>query len=198
MKTRTFGEKCFVASSLVALGLSTLGTGLLAQPVVTYTVSGTSGNYTLDFTVNNTTPGTQGFDIYLFSVPSDGGVSGAPSGYNTSSFTTLHYWEIGSTQYGPFNNMWIDPTYTALPTGTTLSGFAASVTNLTPPTSVPYFAWGLDGGVIYTGSGSLNAGNPSNPFFMGNATFVVPEPTTISIVAGASLLLLFGKSRVSK
>jgi len=184
------------ALALVALSLSAFSTSVFAQPVVTYTVSGSSGNFTLDFIVNNTTPGSQGFDIYLFSVFVGGDISGSPSGYNTSSFDTDHYWVLGSTPYGPYNKMWIDPTYAQLPTGSTLSGFTVNLTSATAPASVPYFAWGYNYVGIYSGPGNLNTGNPNNPFFMGNAV-LVPEPATLTLVVGASLLLI-GRSRARK
>lgn len=196
MKTRI---KCFGASFLVVLGLSTLNTGLLAVPVVTYTVSGTSGNYTLDFTINNTTPGTGGFDISLFTVLADGGVSGAPSGYYTTSYSTVHYWDIGAVQNGPYNDLWIDPTYTVLPTGKTLSGFTVNVSDLIAPTSVPYSAFGEDNGMIYTGPGNLNTGNPSNPFFTGNATEVVPDTTSTMVLFWiTTIALVMWKNRPKK
>ena len=151
-------------------------------------ISGTSGNYTLDFTVNNT--GTLGFDIYLFTVQADGRISGAPAGYNTSSYNTVHYWDIGGTQNSPYNNLWIDPTYTVLPTGTTLSGFTVNVSDVTAPTSIVYSAIGEDNGMVYTGPDNLNTGNPSNPFFTGSATESVPESSSTMVLMGLTTIAL--------
>jgi hypothetical protein len=78
-------------------------TSVMGQPVVTYTTSGTSGNYTLDFTVNNATPGTAGFDIYYWGVLADGSVSGTPSGYAAETFSTIHQIEGGDDPSWTFN-----------------------------------------------------------------------------------------------
>jgi hypothetical protein len=200
MKTKTVRTTCFTFFFLVAVCLSTLSTGLLAQPVMNYTVSGTSGNYTLDFTINNTTPGTQGFDIYFFGVLVNGVASGSPLGFNSSYYSTIHTVEADGPAFNwPFNNTWIDPANTVLPTGTTLSGFEVSDTDQSAPTSVQYFAFGENNGLIYTGPGAVpDSSNPSNPLFVGNAVIAVPEPTTLSIISGVSLLLLSSKRRRDK
>ena len=182
------------AGLLMMLGLGAFNSNLMAVPIVTYTVSGSSGNYTLDFTINNS--GTLGFDIYMFTVFANGGVSGAPAGYNTSTYATLHYWDIGTSQNGPYNDLWIEPTYTLLPTGNTLSGFTVNVSDLTVPTSIPYTAFGEDNGLTYTGPGNLNTGNPSNPVFMGNATPAIPDAANTMVLLGlTTTALAIWKSR---
>jgi hypothetical protein len=81
----------------------------------------------------------------------------------------------------------------------TLSGFEVSDTDQSAPTSVQYFAFGENNGMVYTGPGGVpDSSNPSNPLFVGNAIVVVPEPMTLSIIAVASLLFLSGKHRHSK
>ena len=95
METTSSCTRRFVISSLAALGLNILAYTLRAQPVVSFTISGTSGAYTLDFTVNNATPGTGGFDIYFFGVLVDGYVSASPSGYNATTYNTVHQVEGG-------------------------------------------------------------------------------------------------------
>ena len=199
MKIKPFRTNWFVIISFAALGLNIFSISLLAQPVVSYTVSGTPGQYTMDFTVNNTTPGTSGFDIYFFGVLVDGVASSSPSGYYSSYYFATHTVETTGPAYDwPFNNTWIDPTYTALPTGSTRSGFDVSDTDQNAPTSVQYFAFGYDAGVPYTGPGNEDMSSPYNsPLFVGYAVVAVPEPATVSIIAGASLLLLLSRrSRV--
>ena len=186
--------KPFVTGALAALGLSILTCNLRAQPLVSYTVSGSSGNYTLDFTVNNTTPGTYGWDIYFFGVLVNGSVLGSPAGYNSMHYSTIHTTEVTGPAYDwPFNNIWIDPTYSLLPTGVNRSGFTVSDTDVSAPTSVQYFAFGYNDGVPYTGPGNMNLSSPYNtPLFVGYATVAVPEPASLSmsIAAGALLALL--------
>ena len=200
MKAINYQTKPLLTPALVALGLATFSTGLLAQPVITYTSSGTPGNYTLDFTVNNTTPGTQGFDIYYFGVLVNGQTSGSPSGYNSEYFSTTHAVEITGPAYAwPFNNYWIDPTYSVLPTGKTLSGFDVGDTDQNVPTSVQYFAIGYDAGVTYTGPGNEDLSSPANqPLFTGYALAAVPEPAAFPLIAGASLFFLSAKRRYSR
>ena len=183
---KSLGKKGLGAVLFVVFGLGRFSSNVSAIPIVTYAVSGTSGNYTLDFTVNNT--GTLGFDIYLFTVLANGSISGAPAGYHTSSYNTVHYWDIGGTQNSPFNNLWIDPTYTVLPTGTTLSGFTVNVSDVTAPTSIIYSACGEDNGMIYTGPGNLNTGNPSNPVFTGSAAQSVGDASSTVVLFGLTAI----------
>jgi hypothetical protein len=153
----------------------------------------------LDFTINNTTPGTSGWDIYFFGVLLNGSVSGSPPGYNSTHYSTIHTTEVTGPAFDwPFNNTWIDPTYTLLPTGVNLSGFTAVDTDLSAPTSVQYFAFGYNHGALYTGPGNQNMSSPYNaPLFVGNAVLVIPEPATFTMsVAAWLLLVLFRRSRI--
>jgi len=172
---------------------------LLAQPVISYTISGAPRAYTLNFTVNNTTPGTGGFDIYYWGILDDGSVSGTPSGYASVTFSTVHQIEGGDDPSWSFNTYWIDASYTHLPTGSTLTGFEVLDTDATAPTSIPYFAFGENGGAIYSGPDNHNVSNPYNPLFLGYAVSTVPEPATGLMMASACLLvMLFRKSCLQK
>jgi hypothetical protein len=191
--------KQFVTGALAALGWCILPDNMPAQPVVSYTVSGTPGQYTLDFTVNNTTPGTSGWDIYYFGVLVDGVFSGSPPGYHPTYYSTIHRTEVTGPAYNwPYNNIWIDLTHTLLPTGANLSGFTASVTDLSAPASVQYFALGYNAGVPYTGPDNQNMSSPYNPpLFVGYAVAVIPEPAAFSMSMAAGLLLVVSRrSRV--
>jgi hypothetical protein len=184
MKTSLFTTKRSFTGSLLALGFTTLSTSLIAQPVLTYSVSGSSGDYTLDFTVNNTTPGTQTQDIYLFGVDvPNGSFTGGPAGYATS---------------GSFDNATVnllDSTYSLLPSGTTLSGFDVFDSSATAPTSVPYYAYGYDFGADYTGPDNL--GDADNPLFEGNAVAGanVPDSAATMPMLGVAFGALAGFSR---
>lgn len=197
MRTRLGITRCIIRS-LVALALNLLGAGLLAQPSVIYTYSGSPGDYTLNFTLENNTPAAQGFDLYFFGVYANGSVSGNPSGYNPSSFSLLHTWDIGTVNNWPYNDTWIDPTYSLLFPGKSVSGFTVQDTDTTLPTSFQYFVWGENNGKVYAGPGSLNTGNPSNPFFVGDAT-LVPEPSVfVLVLAALALLVLIRNPLVQK
>ncbi len=170
MKT-TFYRKHFLAGLLAALGLTTLGSELIAQPSVDFAVSGTPGDYTLDFTVNNATPGTGNQDIYVFGVyDPNGTVTASPSVYTTPPPMMLEpfaFFGVGTTL--TYNDGWFDSSFAALSPGTILSGFEVLDTSLVAPTSIPYVAVGYDGGGLYAGAGNLAPNSPANPLFEGNA-----------------------------
>lgn len=175
---------------LAGLGLRLICNDLSAQPVVSYTISGTPDDYTLNFTVNNASPGTAGFDIYYWGVLADGSLSGTPSGYAAETFSEVHRVEAGDDPDWTFNTYWIDASYTHLPSGDTLSGFGLLDTDTTPPASIPYFAFGENGGATYTGPDNHNLTNPTNPLFLGYASVAVPEPATFPGLAAAVLVWL--------
>ena len=56
---------------------------LSAKPIVSYSVSGSVNNWTLDFTVNNTT----NQDLYVFGVLlGEPNVTGTPTGWNSTVY----------------------------------------------------------------------------------------------------------------
>lgn len=153
-----------------------------SAPIVTYEVSGSSGNYTLDFSVtNNLTPG---FDIYVFGVELSGSnISGSPDGYATLfSMTASDYGGSGTT----YNNNWIDWTYSKLMSGNTLDGFKVSITDSVAPTSVKWlaFAWDPVKGNQGQYLGTDFFYRQANPGFEGvarEANISVPEPATLAL-----------------
>jgi hypothetical protein len=196
MKTTTFCGKRFLAGSLAALGFSTLSAGLFAQPVMSYTVSGASGDYTLDFTVNNTTPGTQTQNIVYWGVRVDGRISGIPTGDESLGVWSPYSYD-GAGANILYNVSW-GGDVNSLPPGTTLSGFTVTDTDATAPTFVPYFAYGYDFGVDYTGPDNLDPLYPYNPLFEGNATPAgagVPDSGTTMSLLGIALGAVGGISR---
>jgi hypothetical protein len=181
----------FVIAGLCAL------TPVQAQPVITYSISGSSGDYILDFTVNNQTPGTQGMDIYFWGVFDPNGiVSGsplAPGDYHQEPWSP--YTETGDGSPTPltYNDTWFENVLDImdgvhfLPTGTILSGFDVLDTSVSAPASLDYFAYGNDNGGDYTGPGNL--GNSQNPLFEGVAE-PVPEPTALALAGLGGLVAL--------
>lgn len=153
-----------------------------SAPIVTYEVSGSSGNYTLDFSVTNNL--TSGFDIYLFGVELSGGnISGSPDGYE-------NLFSISASDYGgsdtTYNHSWIDWSYSKLISGDTLDGFKVSITDSVAPTSVKWLAFAWDpvnsGQGQYLGTDFFNT--QANPGFEGvarEANISVPEPATLAL-----------------
>lgn len=206
--------KSFVKIGVLCVFLALAGARAFADPVgVSYTVTGSSGAWILDFSVTNNL--NAGQDVYLFGVllPAQD-ITNNPADYqnclNGCTQTTFN----PSGDGGPnltYNNLWhIIPgnnLANAITFGTTLSGFEAEVTSLTAPTSVDWFAYGLDatanGTAPYIGGGNFNAGlniagfvSPEeNPGFDGVAGVVTaPEPSALLFLA-AGLIALVGLSR---
>jgi hypothetical protein len=135
---------------VVGLLLLVSASRVAAGPIVTYTVSGTPGNYLLNFSVTNTLS-VRGMDIYQFGVAaSTGTIVGSPHG--------------GWTPIGPFNinvyapspdlvvNLWHNNSggpQGAIQSGVTISGYLVLSTALSPPTSVEWFAFAFGGPSAY-------------------------------------------------
>lgn len=169
-----------------------------AVPItVAYTVTGSTGNYDLGFSVTNNMLGTTQA-VYFFGVElSAPGIIASPPGYNPDKWPT---WGPNSSYGGSstiYNNNWIDVTYGNLFPGTTLSGFNVHVTDAAAPTSVKWFAFGY--GSEYLGGDNFS--HNFNPLFEGEAfTSAVPEPSSIAVFgfAASGLLLLARRKRQQK
>ncbi len=155
-----------------------------AGPVVSYSVSGSAGNWTLDFSVtNNLNPADM--DIYFFGVELDTGrnIAGSPAGYDPNIWGTWDNTAAGGSST-IYNNIWIEFNYNLLLPGQMLSGFQALYTAATAPTEVDYFcfATSLSGGQY---SGTDNFWNQFNPGFEGTA--YIPVPTSLALMGLAGL-----------
>jgi Bacterial Ig-like domain len=152
------------------LMLISMSTAAVADPVdVTYTVvSGSAGNWLLDFSVTNNISSTQ--DIYFFGVES-GNLVASPNGWGQ--------WNNG-TVWGTYNVNWVTNTpYTNPSTtyeisyGQTLDGFWV-VDHSLEPTNIAWFAY--------------SDGPDGNPGFSGIATNAVlgppAAPTDSAVVNG--------------
>ncbi len=149
---------------------------LFAEPIITETVTGTSGDYTLDFSVTNNLNGIN--SIYFFGVMMDSGntIAGSPAGFDT------HFDAWSNAPYGGsslvYNLTWIDNNTFPIPFGTTQDGFLVHSTDTTLPTSIPWFAYGEQG--TYTGTDNFNI--QSNPGFEGLVSpQSVPEPSNLLV-----------------
>ncbi len=172
-------KKASVFSTLgLALAIMIFAVPTMAAPIVSYGVSGSAGNWVLDFSVTNTLGGTN--YIYFFGVQLPApDITGTPTGWNSTIWPTWSNSSFGGSSI-IYNNNWIDG---EILNGNTLSGFNVTVNTTTAPTSVPWFAYGYGG--TYSGTDHFN--NSGNPGFEGRAGSAVPLP-------GA--LLLFGPGLV--
>jgi hypothetical protein len=176
-----FGKKLF-NGGLALLCLHLASQNVLAQaPTVSYTVSGTSGNYTLDFTVQDNFSASQypGSSIYAFAVaPANADtINGSPAG-----FSDLGEYNPGAFG-GPNINYFDNWGGGDLPAGDSVSGFDVRYTGATVPTSVEWMAYGVVPGANYASGGSFT-GEVNNPGFDGTAG-VTSAPD-----GGSTILLL--------
>ncbi len=162
--------------ALAVMG-AVLAANAMAAPSVSYSVSGVSGNYVLDFSVTNNMLGTDQ-DIYFFGVSlSNRDIVASPGAFDPNAWTTWNnavYGGNGTT----YNNNWLDITFSSLTPGNTLSGFQVHSTDVAAPTSVSYFMFGA----TFTGTPYLGGDNffsNTNPGFEGVAQ-AVPEPMTMA------------------
>ena len=168
--------------------------------LVSYTVSGSPGDFDLDFSVTNNMLAWHQ-NIYLFGVSLSGfDVAGSPPPFFSLGATTLNFAFYGgsNTQYN--TNWQADPTQMDLSPGNTLSGFIAHDTDLIAPTSVSWFAFsqaevGFEN-EPYTGGENFNSAfSLTNPGFEGIAhpAAAVPEPSSLVMT---SILFCFGSYAV--
>lgn len=184
-------------SLLLAAAIALPSASAAAQPVqVSYTTSGSVGNWLLNFNVFNNIPiASQGlyfFGVFLGAVD----LQGSPSGFQ--QFSLGAPWDNATGIL--YDNNWFDGSFNGLPTGSTANGFVARVTTATAPTSVQWFAYSFSQtGEAYNGTDALYGG--VNPGFEGVArsssvAVPVPEPTSLALlVAGLAALAVSARTR---
>jgi hypothetical protein len=194
MKARFFS---FIASLLM---LGVVGTAQALPIDVTYTVSGSAGNWLYDFSVDNNLGGTN--DIYMFGVQfSADHIVSSPTGWvdkasispgsipwNNASFggSSRNYYNVWTTS-GVF------PAGAILAGAPTVSGFDVLDTSQTALPSVLWFAFAAGG--TYTGGGTFNPN--TNPGFEGTGS--TPLPAALPLFAsGLGVMGYLAKRRKRK
>jgi hypothetical protein len=135
--------------AVLTLGLCLFSPNLMRADAVgvSYTVSGSSGAWILDFSVTNNV--NAGQDVYFFGVllPTQD-IVGSPTGFvNCASGCTTTTWNPSDHFGGPdltYNNLWLNGHSTPVLFGNTLSGFDVGVSSAIAPTSVEWFAYAFD------------------------------------------------------
>lgn len=175
----------------IAAATLLLSGGLMADPInVTYTVTGTAGDWTLDFSVNNNLPGAPNQNLYLFGVAlSPAVISGEPTTFLPRVEFDPHAWGGPDIEY---NNVWLDSNSTdghQLP-GTTSDFFVTTSLSIAPD-SVDWVALTVDTNFVSSYTGGGNWYYPVNPGFNGTAEEAgAPEPGTLALLACGFLALL--------
>jgi hypothetical protein len=167
-----------VASCVVALLAGVPARADMLPPTVTFTVSGSSGDWTLDFSVTNNTDQ----NLYLFAVQlptSD--ITAFPTGWTGADGTVTS--PVGPATY---DDSWSTTEAVSILPGGTLSGFDALDTAASAPTSVPWIAATCDNTFFAECGGSPYTG-PGNELTPDNAVFesAVPEPGSIFLLLTA-------------
>ena len=160
---------------------SILSSTSFAMPIVSYAVSGSANDWTLDFSVTNNLGGTN--YIYFFGVDLPArNITGTPANWYQNAHTSWNNTAFGGSNI-TYNNVWINEYWNTLTAnlianGQTFGGFSVLDTaDLVAPTSVDWFAYGKFG----TYGGGDNFNNSLNPAFEGVASdpsTAVPEPST--------------------
>lgn len=166
---------------IAAVGILAVECPTQAGPIhVSYAVSGTSGNYTLDFKVSNGMPTGSDQVVYFFGVSlANGTITGSGGAFGTT------------TAFGGYNDAWTTSVGTGVFRGSSLNGFSVLDTDAVAPTVVDYFA--------YT-AGNVPYHADINPGFFGSATVAgVPDAgATLGMLGlGLGAVAAFKRSRAS-
>lgn len=154
----------------MGLGVVSLAETARATPDVTYTVSGTPGDYVYDFAVTNNQPNP--YELYsFFPFLADGTPVGAPANWVPSPATSVQW-----CNFSCFDNVSIIP---GILPGDTLGGFVATSTDLVEHISLTY-SLAYDNADDYFDSFPVEG--------TASASASVPEPTSIGVLGSG----LFG------
>lgn len=177
--------KATVLGSTLAV-LAFAGHAQAAVIDVTFTTSGSAGDWVYDFTFTNNLPNTN--DIYFVGVELPAtDVVASPAGWDSNNNTPWSNAGLGGSAT-LYNNVWctencafVGPA--VITPGGSLGGFQAHDASMVALTSVRWFAFATGG--TYDGVECFNCG--TNPGFEG-VSGVVPEPASWALMIGGFAL----------
>ena len=190
--------KTKLISMIASLALFGTVSTVQASPIdVSYTVSGSAGNWVFDFAITNNLGGTN--RVYAFGVRLTGqDYGGIPVGWteNTNIPGGVNWFNSGGSATN-YNNNWITCPTTACPVGHPLSdidpgqslgGFQVLESALTLPAGVSWYAIAAGGTYMDAGCSFNCTGARDNPGFEGLAVASVVSP--ISLPGALSLFAI--------
>jgi hypothetical protein len=188
-------------SALLCLLLSALSVVASASAIeVAYTVTGSPGDWNVNFSVTNRMTAWPAQDIYHFGVRLSGSnFVGSPGNFSPYSAFWSNASYGGSAVF--YNNTWYDFTYGDLTAGNTMSGFVVGIPDIAPPLQVEWFAFSanttFDPADAYTGSEAFYNDGDSAGFegIASQSAPGVPEPATVALLAGSLGILSLVRHR---
>jgi hypothetical protein len=178
-------RRLVIAAAVFVSGLSAVNKADADPILVSYTVSGSPGNYDLDFSVTNNMLAWPSQLLYFFAVRLESGhhITGSPADWFDNG-ADANWFNYGGSNT-EYNNTWRNGIGGIYP-GNTLSGFIVHDPDLVAPSEVSWSA--VSYSVIldpYTGGGNFIT--DWNPGFEGLASPVdsaaVPEPSSVILCA---------------
>lgn len=166
-------NRLIAVSSAILLGSASAQ----AQPVlVDYTMSGSAGNWLLNFTLFNNMVSTPDMGVYIFGVQ-----VGPVAATNTPAGWSVLGGGLTVPTGTVYNKVWMDFSFAGVSVGQSRSGFSVQVSDVAAPSAISWFAYSYSPlGNEYTGTESFN-GPSFNPGFESSSTgtlvIVNPEPT---------------------
>ena len=167
---------------IAALAALLLGTATAnAQPVrVDYTVSGSAGNWLLNFTLRNDLTAPADLGVYWFGFKS---MSTTVTG-SAVNWASNGAWTTSSGSGTTYQNSWKTEKVTSLLPGQSLTGFTAQSFALAAPSSVEWFAYAFsESGGMYEGGDNFN-GVTYNPGFESSVVGSFPQVQEVTLPPG--------------